>query len=245
MTWSILARDPESGLFGLAVASRFFAVGALCPWSGGPDGAAMSQALPNPELGARALMLLGQGHRAGAVVEMLAGMDRGIEQRQLHVIDSDGGTAARTGAACVDWCGNVSGDGVSVAGNMLAGPQVIAETLAAYQAGSDLPIVERLLAAMQAGEDAGGDKRGKQAAALRIQGPECYPRLDLRADDHGDPLAELRRLYGVARERSIPFSASLACRARPYGILDRDIIEKIIERDSGKPLAAEVEIPEA
>ena len=244
MTWSILARDPESGLFGLAVASRFFAVGALCPWSGGPHGAAMSQALPNPELGARALMLLGQGHRAHAVVEMLGGMDKGIEQRQLHVIDSTGGTAARTGAECVDWCGNVSGIGVSVAGNMLAGPQVIAKTLASYQANADLPIVERLLAAMQAGEDAGGDKRGKQAAALRIQGPECYARLDIRADDHADPLTELRRLYGVAQERSIPFSASLARRERPYGILDRDIIEKIIERDAGKPLAAEVEIPE-
>ena len=245
MTWSILARDPDSGLFGLAVASRFFAVGALCPWSGGAPGAAMSQALPNPELGARALMLLGQGHRAGAVVEMLGGMDKGIEQRKLHVIDADGGTAARTGTECVAWCGSVSGDGISVAGNMLAGPQVIAATLAAYQAGSDLPIVERLLAAMQAGEDAGGDKRGKQAAALRIQGPECYARLDLRADDHADPLAELRRLYGVARERSIPFSASLPCRARPYGILERDIIEQIVERDAGKPLTAEVEIPEA
>ncbi|MHA1529143.1 MAG: DUF1028 domain-containing protein, partial [Alphaproteobacteria bacterium] len=149
MTWSILARDPESGLYGLAVASRFFAVGALCPWSGGPQGAAMSQALPNPELGARALMLLGQGHRAGAVVEMLGGMDKGIEQRQLHVIDSDGDTAARTGAECVDWCGSASGDGISVAGNMLAGPQVVAETLAAYQANPDLPIVERLLTAMQ------------------------------------------------------------------------------------------------
>jgi uncharacterized Ntn-hydrolase superfamily protein len=245
MTWSILAKDSASGLFGLAVASRFFAVGALCPWSGGPQGAAMSQALPNPELGARALMLLGQGHRAEVVVEMLAGMDRGIEQRQLHVIDSDGGTAARTGTSCVDWCGHLTGDGVSVAGNMLAGPQVIARTLAAYQANPDLPIVERLLAAMQAGEDAGGDKRGKQAAALRIQGPECYPRLDLRADDHADPLAELRRLYGVARERAIPFSASLPCRARPYGILDRNIIEKIVERDVGKPLVADVEIPEA
>ena len=205
----------------------------------------MSQALPNPELGARALMLLGQGHRARSVVEMLVGMDQSIDQRQLQVIDSDGGTAAHTGANCVDWCGNLTEDGVSVAGNMLAGPQVIAETLAAYKANPGLPIVERLLAAMQAGEDAGGDKRGKQAAALRIQGPECYARLDLRADDHADPLAELRRLYAVAQERFIPFSASLPNRARPYGIQDRAIIDKIIERDIGKPLTASVEIPEA
>jgi len=244
MTWSILAKDPESGLFGLAVASRFFAVGALCPWSGGPHGAAMSQALPNPELGARALMLLGQGHRAWSVAEMLVGMDQGIDQRQLHVIDIDGGTAAHTGARCVDWCGHLTENGVSVAGNMLAGPQVIAATLAAYKANLDLPIVERLLTAMEAGEAAGGDKRGKQSAALRIQGPECYARLDLRADDHADPLAELRRLYAVARERFIPFSACLPTKARPYGVHDRNIIEKIIERDVGKPLAVSVGIPE-
>jgi uncharacterized Ntn-hydrolase superfamily protein len=245
MTWSILAKDPESGLFGLAVASRFFAVGALCPHSGGPHGAAMSQALPNPELGARALMLLGHGHRAQSVVEMLVGMDQGIDQRQLHVIDSGGATAAHTGARCVDWCGHLTEDGISVAGNMLAGPQVIAATLATYKANLGMPIVERLLTAMEAGEAAGGDKRGKQAAALRIQGPECYARLDLRADDHADPLAELRRLYAVARERFIPFSASLPNQARPYGIQDRNIIEKIIERDVGKPLRASVEIPEA
>ncbi|HUS56197.1 MAG TPA: DUF1028 domain-containing protein [Thermohalobaculum sp.] len=245
MTWSILAKDPKSGLYGLAVASRFFAVGALCPHSGGPHGAAMSQALPNPELGVRALMLLGHGHRAQSVVDMLVGMDPGIDQRQLHVIDSDGATAAHTGANCVDWCGHLTDDGISVAGNMLAGPQVIAETLAAYKANLRMPIVERLLTAMEAGEAAGGDKRGKQGAGLRIQGPECYARLDLRADDHTDPLAELRRLYAVARERFIPFSACLPTKARPYGIQDRGIIEKIIERDIGKPLVASVEIPEA
>ena len=245
MTWSILAKDPKSGLFGLAVASRFFAVGALCPHSGGPHGAAMSQALPNPELGVRALTLLGHGHRAGPVIEMLVAMDTGIDQRQLHVIDRDGATAAHTGVNCVDWCGHLTDDGVSVAGNMLAGPQVIAQTLATYQANLDMPIVERLLTAMEAGEAAGGDKRGKQGAALRIQGPECYARLDLRADDHADPLAELRRLYAVAQGRFIPFSACLPTRERPYGIQDRSIIEKIIERDIGKPLVAHVDIPEA
>jgi len=244
MTWSILAKDPDSGLYGLAVASRFFAVGALCPWSGGPNGAVMSQALPNPELGARALALLGQGHRAASVVEMLVGMDRGISQRQIHVIDASGRTAAHTGADCVDWCGHLTEDGISVAGNMLAGAQVIAATLAAYRAGKDLPIVERLLTAMEAGEAAGGDKRGKQSAALRIQGPECFVRLDIRADDHADPLAELRRLYKVARERFIPFSAGMPRPERPYGIMDRAIIDRIIERDAGKPLTANTEIPE-
>ena len=244
MTWSILARDPGSGLFGLAVASKFFAVGALCPWSGGPHGAAMSQALPNPELGHRALGLLAEGHRAGDVVAMLAGMDPGIDQRQLHVIDAEGGAAAHTGARCVDWCGDLSEPGVSVAGNMLAGPGVVAETLAAWKANADMPIVERLIAAMQAGEDAGGDKRGKQSIALRIQGPEIFPRLDMRVDDHPAPIPELRRLYEVAKERFIPFSAGMPRAGRPCGLLDRAVIERIVERDAGKPLAAQVDIPE-
>lgn len=245
MTWSILAKDADSGLFGLAVASRFFAVGALVPWSGGPHGVAMSQALPNPALGHRALGLLAEGHDAPDVVEMLTGMDRGIDQRQVHVLDAAGRAAAHTGANCVDWCGHDSADGVSVAGNMLAGPAVVADTLKTWQARMDLPIVERLIAAMQAGEDAGGDKRGRQSIALRIQGPEVYPRLDLRVDDHADPIAELRRLYEVARDRFIPFSAGLPRAGRPDGLLDRDLIERIIDRDSGKSLIADPEIPTA
>lgn len=244
MTWSILARDPETGLYGMAVASRFFAVGALVPWSGGPHGAAMSQALPNPELGQRALQILAQGHAAANTVAMLTAMDPGIDQRQIHVIDASGGTAAFTGPRCVDWCGHLSARGVSVAGNMLAGPQVVQATLDAYSANGTLPIVERLIAAMKAGEAAGGDKRGRQSAALRIQGPECFVRLDLRADDHADPLAEIERLYTVARERFIPFSAGLPCRERPFGLTDRALIERIIERNAGKPLAASVSIPE-
>ncbi|MEM6663158.1 MAG: DUF1028 domain-containing protein [Pseudomonadota bacterium] len=244
MTYSIIAHDAEQGLFGLAVASKFFAVGAICPWSGGPHGAAMSQALPNPELGHRALGLLAEGHHAGDVVAMLRGMDDGIDQRQFHVIDAHGGAAAHTGDNCVDWCGHACAPGVSVAGNMLAGQAVVEDTLAAWQARDDLPIVDRLIAAMQAGEDAGGDKRGRQSIALRVQGPEVFPRLDLRVDDHEDPIRELGRLYGVAQERFIPFSTGMPRSGRPYGILDRAITEKIIERDSGTPLIANPHIPE-
>ena len=244
MTYSILVHDANQGLFGLAVASRFFAAGAICPFSGGPHGAAFSQALPNPELGHRALGLLAEGHHAPDVVEMLTAMDRGIDQRQLHVIDAAGRTAAFTGANCIDWCGHKTAPGVSVAGNMLAGPAVVADTLACWQDRTDLPIVERLIAAMQAGEDAGGDKRGRQSAALRIQGPEVFPRLDLRSDDHPDPLSELRRLNTVAQERFIPFSAGMPRAGRPYGILDRAVTERIIARDAGKPLTGSVEVPE-
>lgn len=244
MTYSLLARDPESGLFGLAVASKFFAVGAICPWSGGPHGVAMSQALPNPELGHRALGLMAEGHNALDVITMLSGMDAGLDQRQFHCLDASGTAAAHTGKDCVDWCGHSGGRDVSVAGNMLASPAVVADTMTCWQDRSDLPIVERLIAAMQAGEDAGGDKRGKQSIALRIQGPEVFPRLDLRVDDHPDPIPELERLYAVARERFIPFSTGMPRAGRPYGILDRDVIETIIDRDAGKPLSAAPEIHE-
>ncbi len=243
MTYSILALDAEQGLFGMAVASRFFAVGAVCPWSGGPQGAAMSQALANPELGHRALGLLNEGHRPTHIAAMLCAMDQGRAQRQFHLIDRHGDTAAHTGEACVDWCGHVSAPGVSVAGNMLAGASVVSDTLSCWQERTDLPIVERLIAAMQAGEDAGGDKRGKQSIALRIQGPEVFPRLDMRVDDHEDPIAELRRLNTVAQERFIPFSTGMPRAARPFGILDRGVLDKIIERDAGKPLIADPDIP--
>ena len=245
MTYSLLARDPESGLFGLAVASKFFAVGAICPWSGGPHGVAMSQALPNPELGHRALGLMAEGHTAADTIAMLSGMDQGLSQRQFHVLDASGRAAAHTGDTCIDWCGHVSAKNVSVAGNMLAGEAVVKDTMTAWQDRSDLPIVERLIAAMQAGEDAGGDKRGKQSIALRIQGPEVFPRLDLRVDDHADPIPELRRLYAVGQERFIPFSTGMPRTGRPYGILDRTVIEKIIERDAGTPLIANPELPKA
>ena len=96
---------------------------------------------------------------------------------------------------------------------------------------------------MQAGEDAGGDKRGRQSIALRIQGPEVYSRLDLRVDDHPDPIRELERLYDVAKSRFIPFSTGMPRTGRPYGILDRAVLDKIIERDAGQPLIADPEIP--
>jgi len=244
MTWSILARDPATGFIGMAVASRFFAVGAVVPHSDGSAGAVMSQALPNPELGVRGLQLLRQRHTPETVRDILVAQDPGIDQRQLHVMDFDGASAAYTGPRCVDWCGSVAAPGVSVAGNMLAGEAVVRATRDAFVAGRELAIVERLLAAMRAGEEAGGDKRGKQGAALRIQGPECFARLDLRVDDHADPLAELERLYGVARQRFIAFSAGMPRRERPYGILDRAVIERIIAREAGKPFADISGIPE-
>ena len=229
MTWSIVARS-QSGAFGVAVASRFFAVGALCPHAHSGIGALATQALVNPLYGPRGLTMLSQGLDAGDVVYALVDADGGRDHRQLHVIDAEGNIAAHTGVQCIEWCGQISGDGFSVAGNMLAGPQVIEDTAQAYDAGNDLPFAERLIAAMEAGEAAGGDKRGKQAAALLICSAEAYPFLDLRVDDHPEPLTELLRLYVKSLERYQPFVACLPSRARPAGVTDRSQIEAEIER---------------
>jgi uncharacterized Ntn-hydrolase superfamily protein len=229
MTWSIVARD-ATGALGVIVASRFFAVGALCPHAHSGVGALSTQALVNPLYGARGLSLLAQGNAPADVVRALTFADAGREHRQLHLIDAEGNVAAYTGGECIEWCGQITGDGFSVAGNMLAGPQVIEGTAQSYDAGRELPFAERLIAAMEAGEAAGGDKRGKQAVALLICTTEAYPSLDLRVDDHPDPLAELNRLYLKSLERFQPFVACLPTRSRPAGVTDRSTIESEIQR---------------
>ena len=229
MTWSIVARD-ASGALGVIVASRFFAVGALCPYAHSGVGALCTQALVNPLYGARGLALLAKGNAPADTVRMLTFADAGRDHRQLHMIDTEGNIAAHTGVECIEWCGQIAGDGFSVAGNMLAGPQVIEETAQFYHAARELPFAERLIAAMEAGEAAGGDKRGKQAIALLVCTTEAYPILDLRVDDHEDPLGELNRLYIKSLERFQPFVACLPSRARPAGITDRATIEAEIQR---------------
>ncbi len=226
MTWSIIAKDPDTGAFGVAVTTKFFAVGALCPHGAGRIGALATQAFVNPLYGTDGMRLLAEGRSAEEIVGILTAGDPGRETRQLHVIDRDGRTFAHTGRECIDWCGHVAGEGVSVAGNMLAGPSVIEATLETYGRRADLPLPERLMAALDAGQAEGGDKRGKQSAALKIWRSEPYPVLDLRVDDHPEPLAELRRLYGVAHERFLAFMEAMATRTEPGGITDREWIDR-------------------
>jgi uncharacterized Ntn-hydrolase superfamily protein len=225
MTWSIIARDAASGAIGIAVATRFFAVGARVPHIMSGIGAVATQALVNPFYGTRGLELLRQGVPAPDVVKVLTQADAGHSHRQVHVMDATGRIAAHTGAACVDWCGHVIRDGFSVAGNMLAGPAVIEETAAAFAANAAVPFARRLIAALKAGEAAGGDKRGKQSAALLIHGEETYSDLDLRVDDHADPLAELERLETVSRAHWVHFRRFMPTHRDPAGTTDRATIE--------------------
>ncbi len=229
MTWSIIARDKSTGCFGIAVATKFFAVGARVPYIAPEIGALATQALVNPYYGTGGLQLLRDGKSAREVVTALVSADAGRDHRQLHVMDKNGGIAAHTGSACVDWHGHVSGDGYSIAGNMLMGPRVLEDTAAAYRANGAAAFPRRLIAAMQAGEAAGGDKRGKQSAALLIYGEEEWADLDLRVDDHAEPLAELERLERVSRERWTHFRKFLPTRRNPAGVFDRERIDREIK----------------
>jgi uncharacterized Ntn-hydrolase superfamily protein len=159
---------------------------------------------------------------AEALAAVLAA-DAGREARQYHILSADGRIAHHTGSDCVPWCGAVSAANVSVAGNMLAGPRVVEDTLAAFLAAEHLPLDLRMIQAMEAGEAAGGDARGKQSAALVVTSGDPYPDLDLRVDDHADPLAELRRLHAVAQERFVHFRRFLAGADHP-GVFDREVI---------------------
>src|SRR3569832_1535450 len=198
MTWAIIAKDEATGQIGIAVATRFFAVGARVPFIAAGFGGIATQALVNPYYGIDGVALLRDGKSPQEIVATLIAADPGRESRQLHILDMQGRIAVHTGRDCIDWCGHLAGDGVSIDGNMMAGPQVLDETATAYRA-SALPFAQRLIEALQAGEAAGGDKRGRQSAALLIHGSEEWSALDLRVDDHADPLAELERLERVSR----------------------------------------------
>jgi uncharacterized Ntn-hydrolase superfamily protein len=225
MTWSVVARDPATKQFGIAVATKNFAVGCRVPHIAAGVGAVATQAMSNPFYGVNGLKLLHQGKFADAVVETLTAADDGRDHRQVHVMDAAGRIAAHTGSACIDWCGHTVREGFSVAGNMLAGPAVIEETAKSYAANAQLPFARRLIAALHAGEAAGGDKRGRQSAAVLIYGEEEWPDLSLRVDDHADPLAELARLEAVSRERWVHFAKFMPSKANPVGVTDRAQIE--------------------
>jgi len=230
MTWSIVARDPKTGAFGVAVATKFFAVGSICPYGRSDVGAISTQALVNPYYGINGLKILAAGVPAPDALRLLVEADIGNASRQFHIVDAAGRNAAHTGRDCVEWSGHVLGEGVSVAGNMLAGPQVIHETLKAYQANMDQPLDERLLRGLEAGDAAGGDKRGRQSACLVIHAGEEYSQLDIRVDDHTLPLPELRRLRDVARTHYLPFKSALAKKGDPVGIYERSKLMDVIAK---------------
>ncbi len=209
MTFSIVAWDPQTGMTGVAVATKHLAVGALVPHARAGVGAIATQAQTNPLLGIWGLELLERRQAtespfseasAEVVLDWLLENDGDRHQRQVHLVDHQGHTAAWTGRDCTGWAGHCTFSNVSVAGNMLTGPEVLEAMAAAFEDSVGQKFSDRLLLALEAGEAAGGDKRGRQSAALYVMHHTPYPHLDLRVDHHDNPIALLRTLHTEAHK---------------------------------------------
>jgi uncharacterized Ntn-hydrolase superfamily protein len=201
-TFSIVAFDPGTSALGVAVQSKFLAVGAVVPWARAGVGAVATQALANYNYGARGLELMGRGVSARETVEALVTSDEEREHRQLGVVDAAGRAATFTGSECFEWAGGVTGENYAAQGNILVGRETV-EALARTFEETPGDLTGRLLAALDAGQRAGGDSRGKQSAALLVvregggYGGDNDRVVDLRVDDHPEPIRELIRLRGL------------------------------------------------
>lgn len=201
-TFSVVAKDEASDEWGVAVASKFLAAGSVVPWGKANAGAIATQAWANISFGPDGLTLLESGMPARETLEQLVAKDEGRDHRQLGIVDREGRAATYTGAECLDWAGGVTGDGFSIQGNILTGPEVV-ESMKETFLSTDGSLTQRLLATLLAGDRSGGDKRGRQSAAILIvreggsYGGYTDKALDLRVDDHTDPVPELQRLYSI------------------------------------------------
>jgi len=201
-TYSIVAYDFETRELGVAVQSRYFSVGSVVPWAEADVGAIATQSFVNISYGPKGLELLKKGLTAKEVVERLVGEDEGRDYRQLGVVDAKGNAAAYTGPKCLEWAGSKTGKGYSVQGNILASGEVVKAMAETYES-AEGSLAERLVAALEAGERAGGDARGRQSSALLVVKEGCGRGgygdrlIDLRVEDHPDPVGELKRLLSL------------------------------------------------
>jgi uncharacterized Ntn-hydrolase superfamily protein len=205
-TYSIVACDLDAGQWGVAVQSKFLAVGAVVPWAEPHVGAVATQAYANPTYGPEGLRLLREGLQAEDTVARLTAADEGRDQRQLGIVDAQGRAATFTGSACSEWAGGRTGAGYAVQGNILVSGETVDALAEAFESGTVKPLGDRLIECLVAAQAAGGDRRGQQSAAvLVVERGGGYASLtdtlvDLRVDDHPAPIEELRRLYGIHQE---------------------------------------------
>lgn len=216
-TFSITARDPKDGTLGVAVSTKVPAVGSLCPFLRFGAGAVCTQAWVNPGLGPLILGRLEQGESAEQALGHVIAGETDASLRQLGVVDGKGGSAAYTGRNTDAWSGHQTGVNYSVQGNMLVGEGTIVAMKSVFHTSEAQTLGERLLMALEAGQAAGGDRRGRQSAALIVHGPEVFPLVDLRVDEHTDPVKELRRIFEVAKIELFPFIEALPTARNPHG----------------------------
>ncbi len=212
MTFSIAARCPRTGMLGVATSSKALAAGGLVPYCRAAVGAIASQSFVNPYLGIDGLALLEQGLAAERALEKLVEADEGRDLRQVAIVDRDGRVAAYTGTRCIGWAGQVLGAGYVCLGNILVDGRIVESMAKAFETSLIEELPERLMRALAAGQEAGGDRRGKQSAGILVVGQEEYPWCDLRVDDHDDPVAELRRIFELYKREGVPFLSMMARR---------------------------------
>ena len=234
-TFSISARCARTGMLGVAVSTAVPGVGGICPFVKPGIGAVSTQSWVNPYLGMDAIELLSDGKSAEETLKTLMDADPGRAVRQLGVVDSAGRSAAWTGEECVTWAGHQTAPDVSVQGNMLVGAETVDAMFERFAATPDDPLHERLVKVLEAGQAAGGDKRGKQSAAMVVFDKESYPFIDLRVDEHFDPVGELRRVYEVAKHQYLPFMAGMPTRENPLGALGDDVAEMLLRAPADRP----------
>jgi uncharacterized Ntn-hydrolase superfamily protein len=211
-TFSITARCIKTGMLGVAVSTARPAVGSLAPYAKAGVGAISTQALVNPFYGIDGLRYLSDGLSVNQTIEQLLEDDPDRERRQLAMVDKNGTVGAFTGSDTVPWQGHLVGRGFVVAGNMLTGPETLQAMYNTFEALENVSLPERLLATLKSGQEAGGDKRGKQSSALYVVHEEEYPFVDIRVDEHSNPVEELIRVYEVCQRDLFPYTQNLAKR---------------------------------
>lgn len=236
MTFSIAARCPRTGMLGVATSSKALAAGGMVPYCRSGVGAIASQSFVNPYLGIDGLELLSHGLPGERAIEKLIEGDPGRDLRQLAIVDKEGRTAAYTGDRCIPWAGHVSGAGYVCLGNILEGEDVVKAMARSFETTLVEELPERLIQALEAGQDAGGDRRGRQSAGITVVAEEAYPLCDLRVDDHVDPVPELRRVFEVYKREGIPFLQMMPRRDEPTpdwhnAIRLRDMIEESLREE--------------
>jgi len=202
-------------MLGVAVATAVPAVGAVCPFVRTGVGAVSTQSWVNPYLAIDALRLMEQGRSAPEALDAVIGSDKGRETRQIGLVDANGRSSAWSGRECTQWFGQVVEPHLAVQGNMLVSELTVMDMVRSFRASEGLDLAERLLRAMEAGEAAGGDKRGRQSASLKVHHVEEYALLDLRVDEHPHPVAELRRVFEIAKLQLLPFVQGMPRRDAP------------------------------
>lgn len=228
-TFSIVARCARTGELGVAVATAVPAVGSMCPYLVAGVGAASTQSWVNPYLAIDALALMAKGASAADALQSVLDQDTEASGRQIGLIGASGPGVAYTGAACTKWCGQITGDDFAIQGNMLVGEATLTAMRDAWGRDPSADLAERLMCALEAGDTAGGDYRGKQSAALKVVSTEEYAALDLRVDEHREPVAELRRVLGIARRQLAPFVQGMPRRTSPGRALPVDVAQMLLK----------------